>query len=127
MANNFHIGKKCIKTSLIQINLIFLVFFVFGGKVGASNPNSENFCDVPGSVHIPSIDDEDSFMDFTIADSVVTDKSSRSKKSSKSKKTVRSLNSDVSRTSKSRRTSVVGAKSLEGKKKMRKIPNFTDL
>ena len=93
----------------------------------ASNPNSENFCDIPGSVHIPSTFDEDSYMDFTIADSVVTDRSSRSKKSSKSKKMVRSLNSDVSGTSESRRTSVVGAKSLEGKRKMRKIPNFTYL
>ena len=50
----------------------------------APNPNSENFCDIPGSVYIPSTVDEDSYMEFTMADSVVTDRSSKSKRSSKS-------------------------------------------
>ena len=93
----------------------------------ASNPNSENFCDIPGSVHIPSTVDEESYMEFTMADSVGTDKSSKSKRTSKSKVIVRLSNSDANRTSKSRRMSVAGAQSLQGKRKMRKVPEFTDL
>ena len=93
----------------------------------ASNPNSENFCDIPGSVHIPSTVDEESYMEFTMADSVGTDKSLKSKRTSKSKRTVRSKNSDASGTSRSRKTSVAGAQLLRSKRKMKKVPEFTDL